>query len=190
MTRALPRRRRGGDRARWRAITRVLGRRQPSREDLERGGGVRVELARVGVSLAGSLALRYLITQEGRRSARVADDTWKFTAKPEQMHPVALRRGEQLAAEARRLPARLRPRRMHGTTVGRITVVQEDRIRVVDARGRGYLLTVKKRRASLGQLERWRDERTPVRVRYRGVPDAGAIAERIRPARATGDERS
>ena len=99
-----------------------------------------------------------------------------------------MRRGEQLATEAHRLPAHLRPRRVHGSTVGRITVVQEDRIRVVDARGRGYLFTVKKRRASLGQLERWRDERTAVRVQYRGVPDAGAIAERIRPARATGHE--
>ena len=147
---------------------------------------MRSELVLAGVSLAGSLALRYLITQEGRRSARVADDTWAATAIPGRMHPVALRRGEQLATETQRSPARMHPRRTRGSTVGRITVVQEDRIRVVDEQGRGYLLTVEKRRASLDQLERWRDERTPVRVRYRGVPDAGAIVERIRPARATG----
>ncbi len=59
---------------------------------------------------------------------------------------------------------------------GRITIVQEDRIRVVDEVGRGYLFTVGKRRASTAQLERWRDGAVRLRVRYRGVPDAGAVA--------------
>ena len=63
---------------------------------------------------------------------------------------------------------------------GRITVVQDDRIRVEDdAGGRGYLFVVRKRAASLDDLEQWRDGRVRVRVRYVGEPDAGAIAEEV-----------
>jgi hypothetical protein len=65
--------------------------------------------------------------------------------------------------------------------VGRITIVQEDRIRLVDDEERGYLLTVKHNRASLADLERWRDRGTRLRVRFTGVPDAGAVAERVAP---------
>ena len=64
---------------------------------------------------------------------------------------------------------------------GKITVAQEDRIRVVDREGRGYLFVVRRGRASLSDLERWRDQGVELRVRYRGVPDAGATAERIEP---------
>lgn len=66
--------------------------------------------------------------------------------------------------------------------VGRITVVQEDRIRVVDSTGKGYLFVVKKRAAALEELERWRDQAVPLLITYAGVPDAGALAERLRPA--------
>jgi hypothetical protein len=68
-----------------------------------------------------------------------------------------------------------------GQVTGRITVAQEDRIRVVDDLGRGYLFTVRRWRAAQRDLERWRDAGTAVRVRYSGVPDAGAIADAIRP---------
>lgn len=71
-----------------------------------------------------------------------------------------------------------------GVIEGRITIVQEDRIRLVDAAGRGYLFVVKKRRASLAELERWRDAGAGVRVRYVGQPDAGALAIRIEAADA------
>jgi hypothetical protein len=69
--------------------------------------------------------------------------------------------------------------RARGEVTGRITIVQEDRIRVVEGSGRGYLFVVRRRAASHRELERWRDERTPVRVRYTGSPDAGALAERL-----------
>ncbi|HEX7089535.1 MAG TPA: hypothetical protein VF192_05330 [Longimicrobiales bacterium] len=63
---------------------------------------------------------------------------------------------------------------------GRITIVQDDRIRVEDdGGGRGYLFVVRKRAASLDELEQWRDGRVRVRVRYVGEPDAGAIAEEV-----------
>ncbi len=63
---------------------------------------------------------------------------------------------------------------------GRITIVQDDRIRVEDeAGGRGYLFVVRKRAASLDELEQWRDGCVRVRVRYAGEPDAGAIAEEV-----------
>lgn len=74
----------------------------------------------------------------------------------------------------------------HREVVGRITIVQEDRIRVVTDDGRGYLFVVKKRAARIDQLERWRDQAVPVRVRYRGTPDAGAIAYAVRSWRSEG----
>ncbi|HEX6965108.1 MAG TPA: NrfD/PsrC family molybdoenzyme membrane anchor subunit [Gemmatimonadaceae bacterium] len=160
-----------------RRIRALIGRDERSR--LERGP--RGELACTALTLAGSLALRYLITHEGRRSARIADDTWTFTARRGRAPTVVLDRGEQLATEQRRQPARLRHRVVRGTVAGVITVAQEDRVRIVTENGRGYLFTVAKRRASLAQLERWRDARIPVVVRYTGIPDAGASAERIRP---------
>jgi hypothetical protein len=67
---------------------------------------------------------------------------------------------------------------------GVITIVQEDRIRVVDDSGRGYLFRVAKRRASASELEAWRDGRVPVRVRFRGTPDVNARAERIERVRS------
>ena len=75
---------------------------------------------------------------------------------------------------------------MRGEIVGRITIVQEDRIRVVDARGRGYLLTVGKRRATPDQLAAWQRELRLVRLRYRGRPDLGAVVDRIAPAEPAG----
>ncbi len=64
---------------------------------------------------------------------------------------------------------------------GRITIVQEDRIRLLDDNELGYLLVVKKRSARHRDLERWRDLRTRVRVRFSGAPDGGAVAELIEP---------
>lgn len=62
---------------------------------------------------------------------------------------------------------------------GRITIVQEDRVRVMDDDGRGYLFVVKKGAATLDQLEGWRDGRARILVEYSGTPDAGALAERL-----------
>lgn len=85
------------------------------------------------------------------------------------------------------------PRRRHpvplpgpvreGTVQGVITIVQEDRFRLMDGRGRGYLFTARRRAASMDELERWRDERRPVTVRFRGIPDMGARALSIDVAR-------
>lgn len=63
---------------------------------------------------------------------------------------------------------------------GIITVAQEDRIRVVDAAGRGYLFVVSKRvRRSLPELWALARERRPVTIVYTGRPDLGAVAVRI-----------
>jgi hypothetical protein len=137
-----------------------------------------LSIAAAGLALAGSLALRFLVTREGYRSARTPGDTWAMTG------------GDVYAGGMRPMPARPRAGRMltgpptlrpakHAVVEGRITIVQEDRIRVVNDAGRGYLLTMGKRLASLRQLERWRDSGARVRVRYSGVPDAGARVERI-----------
>lgn len=63
-----------------------------------------------------------------------------------------------------------------GTVAGVITIVQEDRFRLMDDAGRGYLFTPKKGTVRTEALECWRDGRRRVRVRYRGVPDLGASA--------------
>lgn len=85
-------------------------------------------------------------------------------------------------APKRRYSAPLPPPPRDGVVEGRITIVQEDRFRIIDDGGRGYLFTAGKRTATMDELERWRDERRVVTVRFSGVPDIGALATRIRPA--------
>ncbi len=68
-----------------------------------------------------------------------------------------------------------------GRVQGRITIVQEDRFRLMDEAGRGYLFVTQKRAASLEELDAWREHAVPVTVDYYGVPDVGALARRIRP---------
>ncbi|MGH7475419.1 MAG: hypothetical protein ACRELD_03955 [Longimicrobiales bacterium] len=71
---------------------------------------------------------------------------------------------------------------MDGVAIGRITIVQEDRFRLIDAAGRGYLFITGKRVASAEQLDRWRQNGVSVQVRFTGHPDRGAVARRITPA--------
>jgi formate-dependent nitrite reductase membrane component NrfD len=130
------------------------------------------------LTLAGGLSLRFLTTIEGKRSARTPDDSW--------VHTGGRPRGDGTPRRARPVPyvpiGKERsggPAIQKGEVEGVITIVQEDRIRVVDEAGRGYLFRVAKRRASANELEAWRDGRVPVRVRFRGIPDVNARAERI-----------
>lgn len=69
--------------------------------------------------------------------------------------------------------------------VGRIVIVQEDRIRLVDESGRGYLFVVRRRGASQDALERWRDAGESVEVEYTGQPDRGAVAVSLRSVSST-----
>jgi formate-dependent nitrite reductase membrane component NrfD len=204
-----------GARTRGRGWRRARVRRGPLRRL-----GVGKEMADRGsragpaLALAGSLALRYLITWEGVRSAVVSEDTWAVTrgrvarggaggagewagsgaggeagadegsAVPDESggEPAVQPAGRRTPLVPTRSPGARGPRRVErGEVVGRITVVQEDRVRLVDDEGRGYLFTVATRRPSLADLERWRDGALRVRVRYSGTPDLGARVERIRP---------
>lgn len=140
------------------------------------------------LTLAGGLSLRFLITQEGYRSALSPDDSWAYTGGevgggrgPALLSARAARRPERGRSLVRSVLAP-RPRRTRverGEIRGRITIVQEDRFRVVDSSGRGYLFTLARRHPSPGQLQRWRDSGATLKVRYSGEPDAGARAERI-----------
>ncbi len=68
------------------------------------------------------------------------------------------------------------------TVQGVITIAQEDRIRLVDAAGRGYLFILGKGvRRSLPELWALARERRPVTVVYAGTPDLGAVATALRP---------
>ena len=63
---------------------------------------------------------------------------------------------------------------------GVMTIVQEDRFRLVTEDGRGLLLTLSRRaNVGYGELERLVRERTPVRVAYEGEPDHGGVAVRL-----------
>jgi hypothetical protein len=69
-----------------------------------------------------------------------------------------------------------------GTLRGVVTVVQEDRFRLQDADGRGYLFTLGKRAAvSARDLHGWSAGQVPVTVAYQGTPDLGAVALTVRP---------
>ena len=80
---------------------------------------------------------------------------------------------ERWLAQMPALPAR-------GEIHGVITVIQEDRFRVQDDRGRGYLFTLG-RRAGLGlrDLERLCARGLPITVHYEGPPDLGGVAVRL-----------
>jgi formate-dependent nitrite reductase membrane component NrfD len=142
-----------------------------------------VSTAAALLTLAGGLSLRFLTTIEGKRSARTPDDSWVHTGgrprgddTPRRARPaLGARAGKRWGGEAAI---------QKGEVEGVITIVQEDRIRVVDDAGRGYLFRVAKRRASANELEAWRDGHVPVRVRYRGIPDVNARAERIEGVRS------
>lgn len=73
-----------------------------------------------------------------------------------------------------------------GELAGWIVFVVEDRVRIVDDLGRGYLLTLSRRaRVSPDALSHWAEEGRRVMVRYSGTPDLGAVAESVRPVDRT-----
>jgi hypothetical protein len=66
---------------------------------------------------------------------------------------------------------------------GVVTLVQEDRFRLEDDLGRGYLFTLGRGNGvGLRQLHAWCDDGLTVEVEYHGAPDLGAVAERLRSA--------
>jgi hypothetical protein len=87
-----------------------------------------------------------------------------------------MRRRVDVLARGADLPTR-------GQVRGVITIVQEDRFRLEDEQGRGYLFTLG-RGAGPGvrDLYLWCDRKVPIDVDYKGPPDMGGVAIRIRPA--------
>lgn len=69
---------------------------------------------------------------------------------------------------------------------GRIIIVQEDRIRVVDDEGRAYLFIVRKKAAEPETLALWRDREVRIEIEYEGAPDRGAVANSLRSTSSTG----
>lgn len=68
-----------------------------------------------------------------------------------------------------------------GTVRGVITIVQEDRFRLQDSLGRGYLFTLGRGAgATIQDLHLWEAQQVLVCVDYEGPPDLGAIATRVR----------
>jgi hypothetical protein len=83
------------------------------------------------------------------------------------------RRSNALLAKRADLP-------LAGRVRGIITIVQEDRLRLEDEQGHGYLFTLgRKAGASMADLHRWSEGRVTVAVHYEGPPDLGAVAVRV-----------
>jgi hypothetical protein len=71
-----------------------------------------------------------------------------------------------------------------GRVEGVVTLVQEDRFRLEDDRGRGYLFTLwYASGVSPDLLDRWSGCRARIAVEYRGAPDLGAVALSVRERR-------
>ncbi len=65
---------------------------------------------------------------------------------------------------------------------GVIVLVQEDRFRMETKDGLSLLLILGNgSRSSIEDLEKWASSSRRVHVRYRGVPEAGAVALEVRP---------
>ena len=74
------------------------------------------------------------------------------------------------------------PQDKTSSVTGLITLRQEDRFRLEDDQGVGYLFTLKQNfRISTNDIEGWSRTATRVAVRYRGTPDMGAVALEVRP---------
>jgi hypothetical protein len=83
------------------------------------------------------------------------------------------RRSNALLAQRANLP-------LAGEVRGIITIVQEDRFRLEDEQGHGFLFTLGRQAgASMADLHRWNDGRVLLTVRYEGPPDLGAVARRV-----------
>jgi hypothetical protein len=71
-----------------------------------------------------------------------------------------------------------------GRLSGVITIIQEDRFRLEDERGRGYLFTLSWRSGVASEdLFGWSGRKATVTVDYQGAPDIGAVATRVRAVR-------
>ena len=82
-------------------------------------------------------------------------------------------RSNALLAQRANLP-------LSGQLHGVITVVQEDRFRLEDAQGHGFLFILGRQAgASMSDLHRWSEGQTPVAVQYEGPSDLGAVAARV-----------
>jgi hypothetical protein len=70
------------------------------------------------------------------------------------------------------------------TATGRITIVQEQRFRLVTASGQGLMLTLAHNASvGAGDLSYFRDSQTPVVVAYEGQPGmSSGVAHTIRPS--------
>jgi hypothetical protein len=92
--------------------------------------------------------------------------------------------GRDLPNKAERSRTREAARRAQlptsGRVEGRITIVQEDRFRLEDATGRGYLFILgRKSGVSSQELNDWRAGCVPISVDYEGAPDMGAVARHV-----------
>ena len=135
----------------------------------------RLEVLRSVLVLFGSACTRFAWTSAGKRSADDPHAYFAYTGTPG---------AEAAQSQARRkrhgeVPRAQLPEK--GRLQGVITLAQEDRFRIEDRLGRGYLLTLG-RGLGVGvhHLRDWSARQVQLEVEYEGQPDLGAVATHVR----------
>jgi formate-dependent nitrite reductase membrane component NrfD len=149
--------------------------------------GDRSDVVRCCLALLGALTTRVAWTEAGKESADDPHAYFAYTAGPDSaaVKRRAAEPGHSSHADAPKHPRHGMVARAdlptHGRITGTITLVQEDRFRLEDERGRGYLFTLG-RGLGLGlqDLRRWSARGTQLEVVYDGAPDLGAVAVGMR----------
>ena len=135
--------------------------------------GDRWNVIRSVLVLIGALITRFAWTEAGKESAENPHAYFGYTGAwiGGRGAEVPKRRGVVPRAE---LPT-------VGSVAGTITLVQEDRFRLEDDLGRGYLFTLGRGLGiDLPRLKQWSARRAHLEVEYVGAPDLGARATRVR----------
>jgi formate-dependent nitrite reductase membrane component NrfD len=151
----------------------------------DRPGGLAV--LRSLLVLLGALTTRFAWTEAGKESANDPHAYFASTAAPggaasarqagqpeRPQHADAPRRQRHGTLARADLPTR-------GRITGVVTLAQEDRFRLEDAQGRGYLFTLGRGLGiGLDRLRQWSAHRARLDVDYDGAPDLGAVAVGVR----------
>jgi hypothetical protein len=133
--------------------------------------GERWSALRSMLVLVGALTTRFAWTEAGKESAEDPHAYFAYTGSADTSAPKRQRHGSVPRPD---LPT-------HGRIRGKITLVQEDRFRLEDALGRGYLFTLGRGLGvGLQQLQTWSARHAVLEVEYAGAPDLGGLAVNVR----------
>ena len=130
--------------------------------------------------LLGALATRFAWTEAGQQSALDPHAYFTYTGTtgagqtPTRSQPIGPGGNKHGRVPRANLATQ-------GTVIGVVTLAQEDRFRLEDSLGHGYLFTLGRGLGfGLEDLRDWSDRHARIEVDYRGTPDLGAVATGVR----------